>query len=214
LRFLLESAIPFTRRVRVGVRETVLRRILLLSLISLSLHTAIGQTGAPTSQKTSASLEPLKFLVGKWVGDGTAETGQPGGGFCSFELKLQDQALVRNNHSEYPATKDRAAIMHDDLMIIYPDRARKQLRAFYTDNEGNLIHYTVTASSDGTGAVFLGDAEPGQRRYRLTYTTTEPGRMTVTFEMAPPDKPDGFHKFIEGKLRRSPETTQAGHGGK
>jgi len=191
---------PHERR----TRGTVLGRMVLPGiLLLLFLHTAIAQTGGLTSH-TTASLAQLMFLDGKWVGEGTAETGQPGRGFCSFELKLQDQILVRNDHSEYPATKDNPAIVHDDLMIVYPDRARKQLRAFYTDNESNVIHYTVTASS--SGAVFLGDAEPGQRRFRLTYTTTEPGHMTVMFEMAPPDQPAEFHKIIEGKLRRLSDT--------
>jgi len=187
----------------------MLRRIFVLVVISLSFNYGVCQTAAPPSHQSSTSLnlEPLKFLVGKWLGEGTAGTGQVGAGFCSFELRLQDRVLVRNNHSEYPATKDHPAIAHDDLMIIYPDRVRQQLRAFYTDNEGNVINYTVTVGNDGTSAVFLGDAEAGQRRFRLSYTMLEPARMTITFEMAPVDKPDQFQKFIEGKLHRSPGTS-------
>ena len=154
----------------------------------------------------SANWDSLKFLVGKWVGEGTAETGQAGAGYCSFEPGLQGKVLVRKNHSEYPAAQGRAAISHDDLMIIYQDGASHQLRAFYTDNEGNVIHYTVTVSSDGKGAVFLGDAEAGTRRYRLTYTLAQPDHMTIAFEMAPPGKPEEFQKFIEGKVRRSADT--------
>jgi hypothetical protein len=148
----------------------------------------------------------LKFLTGKWVGEGTAETGQPGSGYCLFEPGLQGKVLVRKNHSEYPAADGHPAIVHEDLMIIYPDSARHELRAFYTDNEGNVIHYTVTAAGDGKSAVFLGDAEPGARRYRLTYIVTQPDHMTITFEMAPAGKPDQFQKFIDGKLRRQAET--------
>ena len=113
--------------------------------------------------------------------------------------------IVRKNHSEYPASEGRPAIVHDDVMIIYPHRTRQQLRAFYTDNEGNVIHYTVTAAQDGKSAMFLGDAEPGAPRYRLTYTLTGLAHMTITFEMAPPEQPDRFQKFIEGKLRRAAE---------
>jgi hypothetical protein len=158
-----------------------------------------------SAQQSAASIkwDSLQFLVGKWVGEGTAETGQAGSGSCSFDPGLQGKVLVRKNRSEYPASNGRPAILHEDVMIIYPDAAKQQLRAFYTDNEGNVIHYTVTASSDGKSAVFLGDVDAGARRYRLTYKLAQPDHMTIAFEMAPPGKPDEFQKFIEGKLRKS-----------
>ena len=141
---------------------------------------AMGQQPGVTE-----NWDSLRFLTGKWVGEGTAETGQAGRGYCSFESGLQGKVLVRKNHSEYPATSDHPALVHDDLMVIYPDLFRHQLRAFYTDNEGNVIHYTVTAASDGKKAVFLGDIETGARRFRLTYTVTQPEHMTITFEICP-----------------------------
>jgi len=176
-------------------------KITIFSVVVWLLYSALTMPAQQTA--ASANWNSLKFLVGKWVGEGTAETGQAGAGYCSFEAGLQGKVLVRKNHSEYPAANGRPAISHDDLMIIYPDQARQQLRAFYTDNEGNVIHYTVTTASDGKGAVFLGDAEPGAPRYRLTYALTQPDHMTITFEMAPSGKPDQFQKFIEGKMRRS-----------
>jgi hypothetical protein len=173
----------------------------ILSVVLVMVCQAL--TASAQQPAAGGNWDSLKFLVGKWVGEGTAETGQAGAGSCSFEPGLQSKVLVRKNHSEYPATNGRPAISHDDLMIIYPDRAKQLLRAFYTDNEGNVIHYTVTASNDGKNAVFLGDTEMGARRYRLTYTLTQPDHMAIAFEMAPPGKPDEFQKFIEGKMRRS-----------
>jgi hypothetical protein len=41
----------------------------------------------------------------------------------------------------------------------------------------------------------------------LTYTITQPGHVTITFEMALSGKPDQFQKFIGGKLRRSGEAS-------
>jgi hypothetical protein len=174
-----------------------MRRLTLFACFYFLTQTLSAQSSAP-----SPSWGSLKFLEGKWIGEGSAETGQAGGGWCSFTPDLQDKTLLRRNHSEYPATGDHPAIVHDDIMIIYPDATRHQLRAFYTDNEGNVIHYTVTAAPDSASAVFLGDNEPGARRFRLTYTVTEKDRMTITFEMALPGKPDSFQKFIAGKLRR------------
>jgi hypothetical protein len=60
----------------------------------------------------------------------------------------------------------------------------------------------LAITSNGKSAVFLGDAEAGARRYRLTYAVTQPGHMTITLEMASPGKPDQFQKVIEGRLRR------------
>ena len=155
------------------------------------------------AQQPAATMDALKFLLGNWVGEGSAETGQPGAGSCSFELGLQDKVIVRTNHAQYPPSEGRPAIVHDDLMIIYLDQARHQLRAFYTDNEGHVIHYTVLPAPDGKNVMFLGDVDPGSRRYRLSYTIAQPDHMTIQFEMAPPDKPDQFQKFIEGRLRKS-----------
>lgn len=186
----------------------MVRSILILGLLSLAVSPALSHTAASRVHDATAkvSVDSLKFLVGKWVGEGTAETGQAGGGYCSFEPGLQNQVLVRKSHSEYPATKDHAAIVHDDMMIIYPDRRTQQLRAFYTDNEGHVIQYTVTAAGDGKSAVFLGDEAPAMERYRLTYTVTQPDHMTIAFEMAPPGHPDRFRKIIEGKMKRVPAT--------
>lgn len=154
-------------------------------------------------QTGDISWQSVRFLVGQWVGEGTAETKQAGAGSCSFEPDLQNKVLIRRNHAEYPAADGHPAIAHDDLMVIYPDTVRHQLRAFYTDNEGHVIQYTVTATAEGKTAVFLGDAEPGHPRYRLTYTLTQPAHMTITLEMAAPGSPDQFQRIIEGKLRRS-----------
>jgi len=162
----------------------------------------LGTAAQAQQSGSTVDWSSLKFLEGTWVGEGTAETGQSGSGSCSFEPGLQGKVLLRKNHSEYPAANGRPTIMHDDVMIIYQDKGRHQLRAFYTDNEGNIINYTVRASEDGKSAVFLGDSEPGARRYRLTYVLAKPDHMTITFEMAPPETPDKFQKFIEGKLKR------------
>jgi hypothetical protein len=169
----------------------------------LLLLALAGSSAAAAQQAPAIPWQSVKFLVGQWVGEGTAETKQAGAGSCSFEPDLQNKVLVRRNHAEYPAAEGRPVLAHDDLMVIYPDPSLHQLRAFYTDNEGHVIHYTVTAGSDGRSAVFLGDAEPGHARYRLTYALTQPAHMTITLQRAAPDQPDQFRTIIEGRMRRS-----------
>lgn len=174
-----------------------MKRTCLFVIAFLSFHFVGAQQTPPVA------WEPLRFLVGQWTGEGTADTKQAGAGSCSFEPDLQTKVLVRRNHAEYPASDGHSAITHDDIMIIYPDPFLHQLRAFYTDNEGHVIHYTVTAASDGKSVVFLGDPDLGHPRYRLTYAITQPGHMTISLEMASPAKPDQFQKIIEGRMKRS-----------
>jgi len=171
-----------------------MKKILSIGLLFLICQTALSQQAAPKT-----GWDSLKFLLGKWVGEGTSEVGE-GAGYFTFEVSLNGKALVRKNHSEYPATKDRPKVVHEDLMIVYLDSATKQPRAFYADSEGNVINYTV--SSDGKTVVFLSDAQTTGPRYRLTYIVTQPDKMSLTFEVAPPDKPDQFKQFIEGKVRK------------
>ena len=119
-------------------------------------------------------------------------------------MSLSNKVMIRKNRADYPATKDRPAVTHDDLMIVYDDPSTKQVRAFYTDSEGNVINYAVKVSSDGKTVVFLSDPQLAGPRFRLTYVVTQPDKMTLTFEMAPPDKPEQFRRIIEGKVRKSP----------
>jgi len=171
------------------------KSVFLIAFLLLCSQLALSQ------QQADPGLEPLKGLIGKWVGEGTSDVGA-GGGYFTFETGLNDRVLVRKNHAEYPATKDRPAVTHDDLMIVYIETATKQLRAFYTDSERNTINYIVTVSADGKTFVFLSDPRDAGPRFRLTYIMTAKDQITLTFETALPDKPDQFRKFIEGRVRK------------
>lgn len=81
--------------------------VLLFLFLSSSVHLK-GQ------QRTG--LDSLQFLAGS----GTGEPGQGVGEF-SFSFDLQDKVLVRKSFAEYPATKEKPAYRHDDMMIIYKD---------------------------------------------------------------------------------------------
>ncbi|HEX3557724.1 MAG TPA: hypothetical protein VHU19_00865 [Pyrinomonadaceae bacterium] len=178
-----------------------------LSLALVFACFALCVTDEQNKQKVrsggSAGLDSLRFLLGKWAGEGGGEAGQ-GAGYFTFEEGLQGRVLVRKNHSEYPATKDRPAFTHDDLMVVYADPSTKQTRAFYTDSEGHVINYAVSVSGEGRSVVFLSDPHDAGPRYRLTYALTQPDGLALTFEVAPADHPDRFGKFIEGKVRKLP----------
>jgi hypothetical protein len=176
------------------MKATTIRHALLISPLMVCAQAATAQQ--------PPNLDSLKGLIGKWTGEGTSEAGA-GGGYFTFEAGLKDKVLIRKNHAEYPETKDRAAVTHEDLMIVYVDPAGKQLRGFYTDSEGNTINYLITVAGDGKTITFLSDPRDAGPRYRLTYMLTKPDQIALTFEIATPDKPDQFRKFLEGRVRRA-----------
>lgn len=163
----------------------------------------VAGTALWAQQNSAANWDAWKFLQGKWVGDGYNEKTQ-GSGYCSFELDLQNKVWVRRNHAEYPGANGAPAQVHDDLMIVYFDRSTHQTRAFYTDSEGHVIHYTASFSSDGKKLVFLGDRPSSGPQYRLTYDVLAPDRMTVELDMAQPAAPDTWQKIVAGKIRKLP----------
>lgn len=168
-----------------------------LLLLALLLVPVFGQTAKP-----DYAWAPLGFLIGEWTGEGSGAPGQGSGGF-SFLPDLDKKILVRKNRADYPATKDRPAFSHTDLMIVYREPGAIKLRAIYFDTEDHVIHYTVEPSSDGAAVQFLSDASPANPRYRLTYSKTGADTVAIKFEIAVAGKPDSFSTYIDATARRA-----------
>ena len=141
----------------------------------------------------------FKFLIGDWIGEGTGAPGE-GSGTITFYLALDDQILVRKNHTEYPAANGRPAFTHNDVTIHY--RENNSVRAIYFDNEGHTINYSAAFSPDSSLLILTSDINLSAPRFRFTYEKIEKGKMKVTFEMAPPGKPDEFKKYVEGIVKK------------
>jgi len=142
---------------------------------------------------------PWQFLLGEWIGEGGGEPGREAGG-STFAPELQNTILVRKNLAEYPATADRPAMRHDDLMIIYQEKG--STLAAYFDNEGHVIRYAASVSPDGTTWTFLSEALTGEPRFRLIYTKETENTVRLDFDIAPPGKPEAFSSYIQSRLRR------------
>jgi hypothetical protein len=140
--------------------------------------------------------QPYTYLVGEWSGDGKGNPGQ-GSGIATFSYDLNRHALVRKNHTEFPATNGRPAAVHDDLMVIYYEQGTG-MRALYADNESHVIHYTVRAAGDTIE--FLGDKNPAAPRFRLTYIRTGERTADLSFDMAMPNAPDAFRHYLTGGM--------------
>lgn len=166
-------------------------------VLGIGIAASICLSAAQSPPRT-ASWEAWQSLIGFWVGEGDPAQGVS---HFSFLPDLQGQVLVRKNHAEYPASKDRPAVVHEDLLIVYggSDADRK---AVYFDNEGHVIEYGVTVSADRKTFVLLSAAAAGSPRYRLSYSEQDRDRFRITFEIAPPGKPDAFAPYLEGTARR------------
>jgi hypothetical protein len=163
--------------------------------------TIVATPREPAAPDPWASFAAL--LGGTWSGEGSGDPGNGSGGF-SFRLELQGKVMIRRNTATYPATKDRPATTHEDLMVVYRESPTAPLRADYYDSEGHVIRYTVAMSADGKSAQFLSDLTPSAARYRLIYTSIGTDQVRINFEIAPPGKPDAFVSYIEAKARRKP----------
>ena len=121
----------------------------------------------------NADWSSWQFLLGEWVGEGGGNQPGQGAGSCIFHLDLQNRVLMRKNHSEFPASKERPAFSHDDLMIIYQEAG--QTKAVYFDNEGHIIHYVVTFPEKQPSVVFESEATAPRHAIR-----SRPGAVCST----------------------------------
>jgi hypothetical protein len=168
-------------------------------LLALTLNPFLSlQAQQPRS---SNEWKDFDFLCGEWAWVGGGKPGQ-GKGVSTFRPELDGTVLVRRTHLDYPATKERAAFGHDDLLYIYHDPQDNSLRAIFFDGGGHVIRYAVTVASDGNSVEFLSDAAPAGTRCRMTYARTGPDAVTEKFEIAPPDKPNDFATYVEFNAKR------------
>jgi hypothetical protein len=166
-----------------------LKYCLTIGLLTMII-TCFGQQSAPWIK--------WSWLIGEWKGEGSGQPGKGDGKF-SFKTSLNDKILVRSSHSEYPATSDKPANVHDDLLIVYLDYSGNPSKAIYFDNEGHTINYSISYT-DKT-IVLLSEKTPNIPVFRLTYTSLDADTIDTNFEISR----DGekFTTYIEGKSKKS-----------
>ena len=167
-----------------------MKRRILLTIIFCGLITAGFSQQKP-------SWDQWSWLTGEWVGEGSGKPGD-GGGTFSFKTELDQNILVRKSHSEYPATASKPKVIHDDLMVVYPDFAGTPSKAIYFDNEGHTINYSITYS-DKT-IILTSDKIPNVPVFRLTYSLIDTETVNTKFEMS--QDGEKFFTYIEGKSKK------------
>jgi hypothetical protein len=153
-------------------------------------------TTCPGQQKPA--WEKWNWLEGEWTGEGSGKPGQ-GGGTFSFKPGLDARILIRTSHSEYPASVSKPKVIHEDLMIIYPDNSGNGPKAIYFDNEGHNINYSITCGDKSI--TFTSDKIPDFPIFRLTYTLLLNGMVNTKFEMS--QDGEKFTTYIEGKSKKT-----------
>ena len=170
------------------------------SLRGMPLAFGIIVAAAVVFAEAPKQLEPLTFLLGEWetIAGGRA---QEGTGSATFACGLQDRVMIRTSYAEYPATATVPASRHDDLMVIYSSEAAG-LRADYYDNEGHVIHYSITVPAPGE-AFFVSDVVVGAPRFRLTYKLSADGLLNGEFAIAPPGALETFSRYLAWESRKA-----------
>ena len=170
------------------MRQKLKLYLLFVLLFSLTAHSFAQQV---------SQWAKWSWLIGEWKGEGSGKPGQ-GSGTFSLQPDLANKILVRKNHSEYPATKDKPATIHDDLMIVYTDFTGNPSKAIYFDNEGHTINYSIIYSDKSV--VLTSDKIPNVPVFRLSYILLDKGSIDVKFEMSQ----DGqtFTIYTEGKCTK------------
>ena len=137
----------------------------------------------------------FRFPEGTWISEGTGKPGEGSGSF-TFKFDLDENIFVRKNITEFPATKDKPASIHKDILVIYSSFKGIAERAIYFDNEGHTINYSIDAGK--SKVVFTSDSISNMPKFRLSYILEESGRLLIRFEMSKPDKPENFFTYLEG----------------
>jgi hypothetical protein len=155
-------------------------------------------TKQPEIQPSKASsLEAIQFLLGSWQAE--SKPGEPSGGF-SFVSQLQSRIILRTNYADYPATREKEAYRHEDLMVIYLN-GNQELQADYYDSEGHNIRYFGQVTGDDQVA-FISESTSTGPGFRLSYRLDERSILIGSFEIAPPDQPGTFMPYLSWSAHR------------
>ena len=165
------------------------KKILTLTLIIGFNSMCFGQSDATWAK--------FNWLMGEWVGEGVGQPGQ-GNGTFSFKFDLDKHILVRRSQTIFPKDESKPEIIHDDLMIIYPDISGDPSTAIYFDNEGHTINYFVQCSEKAI--IFTSSKIQDATVFRLTYTLIDNKMINTKFEMSR----DGekFKTYVEGNSKK------------
>jgi hypothetical protein len=181
------------------MRATRALALVLFTILAVAMLEARSGAAPVIGHASQAAAPALSAawtaLLGDWKGEGGGAPGAGTGGE-SFRYDLDKHVITRRGTSDYPAANGRPATHHEDFTVIYPPPSGDEASAVYFDNEGHVVNYSASWSSDGKTLVFVSTGDARGPQYRLTYTMLGPNRLGISFEVAPPGGP--FKTYVTG----------------
>ncbi len=150
-----------------------------------------ASTAQDVPLRTSDPLTALSFLEGTWTANATG-AGTSSGKY-TFRRELGGHVLARHAATDRCAGPNDFDCGHGDLLYVYPDGPGSSLKAIYLDNEGHVLHYTISTPEHGV-ALFLTEPGPGPC-FRLVYTL-QGTLLSGKFQMQAPSQ-DTWTSYLE-----------------
>lgn len=131
--------------------------------------------------------DQLQFLIGSWSSPVSGQPGEGISGSTIFSYQLNQKIMVRSSRAEFaPEPGKTQGNVHEDLLVIYQQPGEAHLRAIYFDNEGHIIHYTLSFPTGQPSVVFESEATATSPRARLVYEVASDGKLRIEFSVAAP----------------------------
>jgi hypothetical protein len=152
----------------------------------------------PSARALPAPAEPWKalaFLEGTWEAHtlGGSANAQAAGTY-TFKLELKRHLLAR-----YTAPTDCKGpkgfdCEHSDLLFVYQETEGQPLKAIYFDNEGHIIHYTVSVP-EPSAVTFVSEPSASGPQFQLVYQLSN-AVMSGKFQMRMPGQAE-WKSYLE-----------------
>ena len=148
------------------------------------------------------SWDPLQFLIGSWSSPLSGQPGQGVSGSTTFAFDLDQKVIVRRSRAEFaPGPGEAKGLVHDDLLVIYQQPGETPFRAIYFDNEGHVIHYTLSFPEKQPAVVFESEVSGMSPRARLVYGMEGEDTLVTEFFVAAPGGELLSH--VKGAVKRN-----------
>jgi hypothetical protein len=149
-------------------------------------------TDAPQPASGTDRWKAFRFLIGSWSGDGAGPAGQ-GSGDLAVETDLNDSILKMTNLVNFTGTDKKTT--YRSTMVVSAGS-----KALFIDNEGHVLHYTVSVGP--RTITFVSVPEPNSPRFRFTYTDLGGKQVKCAFDIAPPPNINKYTIHVSGTVTK------------